>query len=376
MTDSRENMTKSKKLRVAVVYGGRSTEHEVSCRSAASILKNLDKTKYDAIPLGITKKGEWLSNDYSMLLELDPKSMEVKTESSQLITFDGDPTQSRSFDVIIPVLHGVLGEDGTIQGLFEMADLPYVGCGVLASAIGMDKDVAKRLVRDAGIPIPPYITVRFHELTQIKKILQRVEHELNFPVFVKPANAGSSVGITKVHNAEELMPALQLAMQHDTKALIEKSINARDIELAVLENLDPTQPPLVSAVAGELIPLTDEFYSYDAKYAAHGANEKIPAPISAEQLKILRDYAQKIFTVLECNGLTRVDFFIDKDTGAIYFNEVNTMPGFTQISLYPKLWEASGMSFQDLLTHLVELAVKRYEAKHRLEYYSATDKLK
>ena len=366
----------SKKLRVAVVYGGRSSEHEVSCRSAASILKNLDKTKYDVIPLGITKKGEWLANDYSMLVELDSKTMHVKTKNSQLTAFEGDPTQSRAYDVIFPVLHGVLGEDGTIQGLFEMADLPYVGCGVLSSAVGMDKDVCKRLVRDAGIPIPPYITVRAHELQHAKKILHRVEQELNFPVFVKPANAGSSVGITKVHNAAELLPALQLAMQHDTKALIEKSINARDIELAVLENLDPSEPPLVSAVAGELIPVTDEFYSYDAKYAAQGANEKIPAPITVEQLQILRDYAQRIFSLLECNGLARVDFFIDKDSGAIYFNEVNTMPGFTQISLYPKLWEASGMSFQSLLTHLVELAVKRYDAKHHLEYYSTADKLK
>jgi D-alanine-D-alanine ligase len=359
-----------KKLRVAVVYGGRSSEHEVSCRSAAAILRNLDKSKYDIVPMGITKEGEWLANDYSTLLELDPKSMHVKTKNSQLTTFDGDPTQSHNFDVIIPVLHGVLGEDGTIQGLFEMADLPYVGCGVLASAIGMDKDVAKRLVRDAGIPIPPYITVRSHELQNAKKILTNVEQELGFPVFVKPANAGSSVGITKVHTPQKLQSALELAMQHDTKALIEKSINARDIEFAVLENLDPRQPPLVSSVAGELIPVVDEFYSYDAKYAAQGANEEIPARITAEQLQTLRNYAQKIFQVLECNGLTRVDFFIDKDTDAVYFNEVNTMPGFTQISLYPKLWEASGMSFQDLLTYLVELAIKRYEAKHRLEYYS------
>lgn len=363
-------MTKTKKLRVAVVYGGRSSEHDVSCRSAAAILKNLDKTKYDVVPLGITKKGEWLANDYSLLVDLDQKSMQVKTKDSELTTLDGDPTQSHNFDVIFPVLHGVLGEDGTIQGLFEMADVPYVGCGVLSSAVGMDKDVAKRLVRDAGILIPPYLTVRAHEVAQTKKIIDRVKRELNFPVFVKPANAGSSVGITKVHNELELIPAIELALRHDQKVMIEKAINARDIEFAVLENLDPTLPPLVSSVGGELVPVSDEFYSFDAKYATHGASELIPAPITPEQTQTLRNYAQEIFSLLECNGLTRVDFFIDKDTGAIYFNEVNTMPGFTQISLYPKLWEASGMSFQDLLTYLVELAVKRYEAKHRLEYYS------
>jgi D-alanine-D-alanine ligase len=359
----------NKKLRVAVVYGGRSSEHEVSCMSAASIIKNLDPQKYEVIPVAITKAGNWLLNNTALLLDHNRKSLAVTIQSSQTLILEADPTQSRPFDVIFPVLHGALGEDGTIQGLFEMMDIPYVGCGVLASAVGMDKDIAKRLTRDAGIPIPPYIVVRQYDLQDYTALISTVEKTLKFPVFVKPANAGSSVGVTKVRHPSGLVAAIELALQHDQKVLIEKAINARDIELSVLENLDTSKLPLVSTVAAEIIVDQNSFYSYEEKYSSQSsAQALIPAPITEQQLKTLRDYSQKIFAVLELNGLARVDFFLDKDTGDIYFNEVNTLPGFTEISCYPKIWAASGMSYPDLLSYLVELAMKRYQAKHQFAY--------
>jgi D-alanine-D-alanine ligase len=363
------NRVKGKKLRLAVVYGGRSSEHDVSCRSAASIIKNLDSEKYEVIPVAITKTGNWLLNNTSLLLGHDQKKLAVTMQSSQSLVLEADPTQVRPFDIVFPVLHGTLGEDGTIQGLFEMMDVPYVGAGVLASAVGMDKDLAKRLARDAGIPIPPYLVVRRADLQNFMSLIDRIKTSFNFPVFVKPANAGSSVGVTKVRTEDKLLSALESAFLHDSKILIEKAINARDVELSVLENIDSTQPPLVSTVAAEIKMEEDHFYSYEEKYSSQSsAKILLPAPLAENQLKLLREYSQRIFSALELNGLARADFFIDKGTGEIYFNEVNTLPGFTEVSCYPKIWAASGMSYPALLSYLVDLAIKRYELNHQRVY--------
>lgn len=360
---------KSGRLRLAVVYGGRSSEHEVSCRSAASIIKNLDSEKYEIMPVAITKSGNWLLNNTNLLLRHDHQQLAVTVQSSQPLVLEADPTQTRPFDIIFPVLHGTLGEDGTIQGLFEMMDVPYVGAGVLASAVGMDKDITKRLVRDAGIPIPPYLVVRRIDLQNCAALIDRIKISFDFPVFVKPANAGSSVGVTKVCTEDKLLSALESAFLHDSKVLIEKAINARDIELSALENIDSTQPPLVSTVAAEIKMEENHFYSYEEKYSSRStAQILLPAPLTESQLKLLREYSQRVFTALELNGLARVDFFIDKETNDIYFNEVNTLPGFTEISCYPKIWAASGLSYSALLSYLVDLAIKRYELNHQRVY--------
>jgi D-alanine-D-alanine ligase len=359
------------KLRIAVIYGGRSGEHDVSRMSAASIVKNLDQDKYDIIPVSVNKEGQWLLNDLSVLPAPDARSLAIINEHSTEAIPHGDPQQERYFDVVFPIIHGVLGEDGTLQGLLEMADLPYVGCGVLASSICMDKDVAKRLARDAGIPIVPYVVIRTQEIAQPDAVLKKVTAELKFPVFVKPSNAGSSEGVTKVHSPEELLPAIQFALHYDRKVLVEKAVNAREIELSVLESLSPDHAPLVSQVAGEIVTLTREFYSYEAKYLDKDASRlDIPAHITETQLTLLKNYAARAFTAFECEGMARVDFFMDKETGEIFFNEVNTLPGFTEISLYPKLWEASGLPYQDLLSHLIELAVRKHKEKHQLNYLS------
>jgi D-alanine-D-alanine ligase len=361
-------MKSAKKIRVAVLYGGRSGEHEVSLISAAAIVGNLDQEKFDVIPVSIDKKGQWLMNDLSLLENAGPNGLAVSNSHSVRVVPQADPNQQKSFDVVFPILHGTMGEDGTMQGLLELADLPYVGCGVLASAMGMDKDISKRLAVQAGVPIVPYITMRAYQMTHVKEVMKQAVALLKFPLFVKPANAGSSVGITKVHNQDELLPAIHTAFQHDQKILIEQGVDAREIEFAVLESLNPEEGPLVSA-PGEIIPKSDEFYSYDAKYLdADGATILAPTTLTPEQLKTLQDYSRRIFRGLECNGLARIDFFIEKRTGKIFFNEINTMPGFTQISMFPKLWLVSGMSYSELLTHLVELAIQRHKGKHHFKH--------
>ena len=384
-----------KKLRVAVIYGGRSGEHEISLQSAASVIRNLDRERFEVVPIAIDKEGRWLLNDLSMIEEharKHPKSLPVfeaalkvvlpphpSSGSANLIPLQGGPTAiaASSIDVVFPVMHGPLCEDGSIQGLLELADLPYVGSGVLGSAVGMDKDVAKRLAREAGLPVVPWIALR-KETWRVSFPLMaaRVGAELGFPCFVKPANMGSSVGVHKVKEPGALETALQDAFRYDTKVLVEKGIEAREIEVAVLENPDPALPPQAS-VAGEIIP-THEFYSYESKYVdENGAALEIPAKIPAEVMQRIQGLAQKIFTTLECESMGRVDFFLGKSGGTsdgqIFFNEINTIPGFTAISMYPKLWEASGVPYQELLSRLIELAVARHRRKAALvrEFHGA-----
>jgi D-alanine-D-alanine ligase len=370
-------MANSRKLRVMVLYGGRSGEHEISLRSAASVIRYLDPKRFEVIPVAIDQQGRWLLNDIT-LIEKSAQSLPVYKDAPSVVLPPhpgsaqagliqlGSSKHTQGVDVVFPVMHGPLCEDGTIQGLLELTDVPYVGCGVLASAVGMDKDVAKRLVRDAGLPIVPYIALK-HDYWKknTQQISMRVAKELNYPVFVKPANLGSSVGVHKVKEPAQLEPALRDAFLYDTKVLIEKAVDAREIEFAVLENSDAGAPPLVSA-PGEIIP-THEFYSYEAKYLdVEGAKLLIPARIEPQQILEAQKIAREAFELLECEGMARVDFFLDRQSGRFYFNEVNTIPGFTSISMYPKMWEYSGISYPDLLSRLIDLALARHQKKKNL----------
>jgi D-alanine-D-alanine ligase len=367
-----------KKLRVAVLYGGRSGEHEVSLQSAASVINYLDRDRFEIVPVAIDKQGRWRLNDISLLegkkslpvFKDAPKVMLPPNPAdsgggSALIRL-GESGEARGIDVVFPVMHGPLCEDGTIQGLLELADLPYVGCGVLASAIAMDKEMAKRVARDAGIPIVPYVSLK-HEVWKKEKqqLAKSIEAQLGYPVFVKPANLGSSVGVHKVKEPGDLGAALEDAFNYDRKVLVEAAVNAREIELSVLENLEAGADPLVS-VPGEIDP-AHEFYSYEAKYLdENGAALIVPAKLDPEETKRAQDIGRKVFTALECEGMARVDLFLDRTNGEFFFNELNTIPGFTSISMYPKLWEASGISYQELLSKLVDLAIARHEKKKTL----------
>ncbi len=353
-------MSQTPKLRVAVLYGGRSGEHEISARSARNIIEHLDKTKYDVIPVGIDKQGQWLFNDMSVFENTtDPTALAISNDNSVVAIPHADPTQDRHFDVVFPALHGKWGEDGIVQGLLEMAELPYVGCGVLSSAMCMDKDIAKQLVDALEIPVVDYYMVDKEVLEEPDGLDELIENNFSYPVFIKPANAGSSEGVSKVYEFEELVPALELAFSIDKKVLVEQAINARDIEIAVLQNKKGSEP-LVSSMAGEIVNDKTEFYCKEAKFEAEYFPETIvPPKLTEHQLTSIKEYAQDIFTGLECEGLARIDFFIDREDGTIYFNEVNTMPGFNEMSLYPRLWQESGMSYSELLDHLIELAVKK-----------------
>src|SRR2546423_2594041 len=364
-----------KKLRVAVLYGGRSGEHEVSLQSAASVINNLDRERFEIVPVAIDKQGRWHLNDISLLegqkslpvfkdapsVVLPPNVADTNTGSA-LIPFGGRG-EAKAIDVIFPVVHGPLCEDGTIQGLLELADVPYVGCGVLASAVAMDKDMAKRVARDAGIPIVPYVALQQERWKNDRELAaEKIRRELGYPVFVKPANLGSSVGVHKVTDAGGLNAALEDAFRYDVKTLVEAAVNAREIEVAVLEHPDPGAEPLVS-VPGEITP-AHEFYSYEAKYLDEkGAELIIPAKLDAEQTKQVQEIGRKIFCAIECEGMARVDLLLDRTSGKFYFNELNTIPGFTSISMYPKMWEASGINYQELLSRLVDLAIARHERK-------------
>jgi D-alanine-D-alanine ligase len=390
------NTMGKKKLRVMVLYGGRSGEHEISLRSAASVIRHLDPARYEVVPVCIDKQGQWLLNDVSLIdksaeslavlkgaprivLPPHPGSVETglvtlsseepvnsKTQGLVAPRHGSGPCPGSGTDVVFPVMHGPLCEDGTIQGLLELADIPYVGSGVLASSVGMDKDVAKRLARDAGLPIVPYVAIKNGSWKKdFDTFSQAAFKKLGLPLFVKPANLGSSVGVHKVKEIGKLRPALEDAFRYDTKVLIEKAVNAREIEFAVLENSDPTGAPLVSQ-PGEIVP-RHEFYSYEAKYLDEaGAELLIPARLDPSQIAKGQRIAQDAFTVLECEGMARVDFFVDRNTGDFYFNEVNTIPGFTSISMYPKMWEASGIPYAELLSRLIDLAVLRHNRKRNL----------
>src|SRR2546423_2624567 len=329
-----------KKLRVAVLYGGRSGEHEVSLQSAASVINHLDRDRFEIVPVAIDKQGRWHLNDVSLIE--GKKSLPVfkdapsvvlprnSADTSALVGLGGSG-ETKAIDVVFPVVHGPLCEDGTIQGLLELADVPYVGCGVLASAVAMDKEVAKRLARDAGLPIVPYVSLKHERWKKEKQeSAEQIQKELGYPVFVKPANLGSSVGVHKVKEAAGLNTALENAFEYDTKVLVEVAVDAREIEVSVLENPDSGADPLVS-LPGEIHP-THEFYSYEAKYLdENGATLIIPAKLDLDETKRAQELGRKAFTVLECEGMARVDLFLDRVSEKFFFNELNTIPGFTSI---------------------------------------------
>ncbi len=357
-----------KRLRVGVLFGGRSGEHEVSLASAASVIRGMDLDKYEPVPIGITKDGHWLIGEGAS------KMLPDVLKSGRRVMLSADPTEAalvpmdrgagaQRFDVIFPVMHGTFGEDGTIQGMLELSGLPFVGAGVLGSAIGMDKDVAKRLCQDARIPVVPWTTVhRWQWEKEPEAVRASVEEKFEYPVFVKPATLGSSVGMTKVHNFEELGPALDFAAEYGLKILVEKSVTAREIEVAVLGNHDPQ-----ASIPGEIVPHR-EFYDYTAKYLEDGTQLLIPADLKPAQVKKIQTLAVDAFRKLELSGMARVDFFLEKKGGKLYLNEVNTIPGFTSISMYPKLWEASGIPFRELVDRLIELAFEMHREKARTKY--------
>ncbi len=357
-----------KRLRIGILFGGRSGEHEVSLASAASVIRGLDPDKYEAVPIGITKEGHWLigAGAQKMLPEVlkggQRVMMTADPTDAALVKLDGSGGGQR-LDVVFPVMHGTFGEDGTIQGLLDLAGLPFVGAGVLGSAIAMDKDVAKRLLQVAKIPVVPWITVQRHDWESNPRDIQTaIEEKFAYPVFVKPATLGSSVGMTKAHSREELAPALNLAAQFAMKFLVEECVVAREIEVSVLGNHDPK-----ASVPGEIVPHR-EFYDYAAKYLEEGTQLLIPAKLKPAQVKKIQQYAVDAFRALELSGMARVDFFLEKTGEKIYLNEVNTIPGFTSISMYPKLWEASGIPFRELIDKLIELALEQHAEKARTKY--------
>jgi len=323
------------KTRVAVIYGGRSGEHEVSLRSAKSIIDAMDPEKYKVLHYLISKEGKW-----------SPRPIVP------------EPRGNPEIDVVFPVLHGTFGEDGTMQGLLELAELPYVGAGVLASSASMDKEVMKRLAKERGLPVVDYLVMSSKDVSNLEGICSRFE----FPVFVKPANLGSSVGISKARNCEELKPALELAASYDRKVIVERGIIGREFECSVLGNDDP-----VAAVPCEILPSKD-FYDYDDKYLLEKAETVIPADLSPEQTAELQKLAVECYRAVECEGMARVDFLLENATGKLYINEINTIPGFTSISMYPKMWEYSGLAMPQLIDQLIELALERHQAKKRLRY--------
>jgi D-alanine-D-alanine ligase len=361
-----------KPIRLGVLFGGRSGEHEVSLSSASSVLNTLDREKYQVTQIGITLDGDWLVGA-DVLASLKSKTDESLTPAVMLPTpsrpmvfaieqVDGNEVLKvfAELDVIFPVLHGSYGEDGTMQGLFELNNLAYVGAGVLGSSVGMDKALFKDVMIANQIPVTPSILIHQAELANMDQVLKRVEEFGSYPVFVKPANMGSSVGITKCQDIEETAAGILEAARFDRRILVEKGINAREIELSVLGN----QSPRVS-IPGEIRP-TAEFYSYEAKYHDDSSELLIPAPITKEQAELLQNYSLKAYQAIDCEGMARVDFLMDKDTDEVFLNEVNTIPGFTPISMYPKLWEASGLMYSDLIDELIGLALERKEVKDQL----------
>jgi D-alanine-D-alanine ligase len=387
------------------LFGGRSGEHEVSLLSAASVLSAIDKGKYEVVPVGITKQGRWVTAAHAerllkgkpsdapeprQLRAGDPETTSAAAvlargegvvvppiptdHHSALVPFETDARDLKAavnpvdVDIIFPVLHGTFGEDGTIQGLLELADIAYVGAGVLGSSAGMDKDVMKRLFRDAGLPIVKHVTVlRRAWRDEPKKVRKLIEAKLRYPVFVKPANLGSSVGISKVHDSGELAAAMDEASRFDRKLVIEEGVGgkkakAREIECSVLGNDKP-----IASVAGEVVPIK-EFYDYAAKYLDEGSELILPAKLTAAQEKTIREMAVRAFKAVDCAGLSRVDFLMDPMTDEIFINEINTLPGFTSISMYPKLWAATGVGYSELIDQLIQLALERHKEKKRNKY--------
>jgi len=381
-----------RKVNVGVLFGGRSGEHEVSLASAQSVMANIDRSRYEVIPIGITKQGEWLVGGDPMaaltagatLSGLPALEGAAESRPAALLADPSRPglwhlrsvedpsggEQRRALsavrlaelDVIIPVLHGTYGEDGTVQGLLDLAGVPYVGCGVVASAAAMDKAIAKDILVAHGLPVLPYLVVKRKAWqSNPRSVLAEIEGRLSYPLFVKPANMGSSVGVTKVHDRSELAPAMDLAARYDRKLVVEQGIEAREIEVSVLGNDDP-----IASVPGEVVP-GNEFYDYRAKYVDDTSELLIPAPLDGEMTQRVREMALAAYLALDCAGMARADFLLDKETGKLWVNELNTIPGFTQISMYPKLWEATGLPYAELIDRLIQLAIERFEDKSQSE---------
>ncbi len=372
----------SEKLKVAVLFGGRSGEHEVSLASAHSVIANLDPAKYDVIPVGITREGKWVvggGNSPNPIAALEQENL-AGTRSATILA---DPArqglqvldnqdeaaqmaQMSQVDIIFPVLHGTFGEDGTLQGLLEMADVPYVGAGVLCSAVAMDKIMFKHVCIAQGLPIPDFVVLTRRQWEHNpQKALKGIEAQLTYPIFTKPANLGSSVGITKCHNRDRLIQGLDEAARYDRRILVEQAVpEAREIEVSVLGNEDPT-----ASVPGEIVP-SREFYDYAAKYLDEDKNASellIPAPLEPEMTDKIRQMAVDAYRAIDGAGMARVDFLLSRKTGKLYLNEINTIPGFTSISMYPKLWEASGVPYKRLLSWLIDLALERHQENARSE---------
>ncbi|EPZ45658.1 D-alanine--D-alanine ligase [Alicyclobacillus acidoterrestris] len=366
-----------KRIKVGVVFGGKSGEHEVSLQSAKSVMEALNPHQYTIVPIGISKSGRWHVGKNAMkALEEEQKTQVPSGSSASFINqqvggltpiVPKSPaapvpaTLASDVDVVIPVMHGTYGEDGSIQGLLELMDVAYVGAGVLASAVGLDKIVMKQVFGSVGLPQVRYVgCTRKTWQARSNDIIREIEESFGYPCFVKPANLGSSVGISKAKNRSELERAVELAAQYDRKVIIEEGLDVREVEVAVLGN----DTPQIS-VAGEIVP-SNEFYDYDAKYIGGASKLIIPAELTEEQRSAIDRYAAQAFQAIDCSGLARIDFFIEKSTGRVLINEINTMPGFTRYSMYPKLWEASGMSYANLLDTLIELAIERNNEKREL----------
>ncbi len=374
VNSAEEGRGRSSKVRVGLIFGGRSGEHEVSLMSARSVRSALDPEKYDVVMIGITKSGRWITGDLAAALESGklgeaplatllpdpgaPDLMEMEVVESQPARL----SVVASLDVIVPVLHGPYGEDGTIQGLLELAGIPYVGAGVVGSAVGMDKGIFKAVMQAHDIPVLPWTLALVTEWrVKSEDILDEIEREFSYPVFTKPANLGSSVGICKCANRSELQAGLDEAAQYDRRLIVEQGINARELEVSVLGNDRP-----IASVVGEIRPRRT-FYDYVAKYVSDDSELIVPAEIDGSLSDEIRNMAVRAFKAIDCAGLARADFLLEKDSDRLFINELNTIPGFTRISMYPKLWEASGLSYSALLDQLIELALERSQEKSRLE---------
>jgi len=355
------------KICVAVLFGGQSSEHNISCISAQYVIQNIDREKYEIVMIGITMDGQWFhyngpvekisTGEWKELVleEMDCNDKLFELENNNLVNRIISNGLDKKIDVVFPVLHGVNGEDGTIQGLLELAQIPYVGCNVISSAIGMDKSMAKIIFYSADIPQAEYFVVnRSDMILDINGLLNKIEVKFTYPIFIKPVNTGSSVGVSKAHNREELKSALEIAAVYDRKILIEEFIKGKEIECAVLGNEFPE-----ASTVGEIVP-ANEFYDFESKYNNSESKTLIPANISDEIKEKIREYSIKAFKALDCSGLSRVDFFV-KDSGEIILNEINTLPGFTNISMYAKLWEESGVNYKDLVEKLINFAIERFE---------------
>jgi len=374
------------RIKVGILFGGKSGEHEVSIQSAKSVMRSLDTAKYEVTPIGITKTGRWIvgpdafdalqsrlsthalgAGDMSQALSSPDTANALSLAASEgmnAVQFEQQsdfvPPSLATIDVVIPVLHGSYGEDGTMQGLLEILDVPYVGAGVLASAVGMDKVFMKTIFGAAGLPQVPFTHFTRRRFEQHpEEVVVDVETQLGYPCFVKPANLGSSVGISKAKNRADLYTAIELAAKYDRKIIVEQGLDVREIEVAVLGNDDA-----IASVPGEVVS-SNEFYDYKAKYLDGESVLTIPAPVSSQTAAEIRTQAVAAYRAVDCSGLARIDFFVEKETNRVLVNEINTMPGFTQFSMYPKLWEATGMSYVELIDRLVQLAIERHAEKKR-----------